>query len=323
MKRQGEFKRPVMALIVMLSTMLIALPAQAGSTTLNSPASYATGTTGNPASNPDQGRVDDVTTGMTNDALCAWFRTDNPPSHVADSEVYSSFSLSVPAGATIEGIEVIVSGYRTGTPSVGAYFSVSLNGGTGWTAYESTSALTTVDAEYTLGGATDTWGGTWTADSFSNVNFSLQVLPGGPTLTGEAWKLDSVRVRVHYTLGDYEGLSHGYWKNHTEDWPPTGYSPSQTLGSVFAQSSSYGLGSYTLLQALDFKGGNTLTEKAQILLRNAVAALLNAAHPGINYPLTVAQVIAQVNTALASGDADTMLELETTLDGYNNLGGSL
>lgn len=121
----------------------------------------------------------------------------------------------------------------------------------------------------------------------------------------------------------WEGLSHGYWKNHSEDWPPTGYSPSQTLGSVFAESSSLGLGSYTLLEALDFAGGSTLAEKAQILLRQAVASVLNAGHPNINYPRTAAEVIADANAALGSGDEAAILALETALDVDNNLGGDL
>jgi len=324
MKRQDRFQKRWMVVMLMLSTMLISLPAYAGNTALQSPASYATGTTGNPATNPQQALVEDVITGTVNDSLCAWFRTNNPGGggDVADSQIYYDFSLAVPAGATINGIEVVVSGYRTGTPSVGAYFEVRLNGGAGWTAYKDTSVFTTVDAEYTLGNSTDQWGGTWIADNFSNVNFRLEVLPAGPTLNGELWKLDSVRVMVYYTLADFEGLSHGYWKNHPDDWPATGYSPSQTLGSVFSASAALGLSAYTLDQALDFKGGSTLQEKAQILLRNAVAALLNAAHPNINYPLTVAEVIAEVDTALA-GDAAAMEALENLLDGYNNLGADL
>jgi hypothetical protein len=122
--------------------------------------------------------------------------------------------------------------------------------------------------------------------------------------------------------GPQEGLSHGYWKNHPADWPAP-YTPSQTLGSVFASSAAYGLDEDTLGAALSFKGKNALTGKARILLRQAVAALLNAAHPNINYPLTVAQVIAPVNAALDSGDADVMLELEGILDDYNNLEGDL
>ena len=49
--------------------------------------------------------------------------------------------------------------------------------------------------------------------------------------------------------------------------------------------------------------------------------MLNAAHPGLPfYPLTQAQIIAQVNTALATGNRATIITLANQLDQYNNLG---
>jgi hypothetical protein len=76
----------------------------------------------------------------------------------------------------------------------------------------------------------------------------------------------------------------------------------------------------TLLDALNYGGGPETTGAARILLRAAVAALLNAAQPDVDYQLTVAQVISQVNTALASGNRNTMLNLASQLDRYNNAG---
>jgi hypothetical protein len=81
-----------------------------------------------------------------------------------------------------------------------------------------------------------------------------------------------------------------------------------------------GLDNNTLLQALSFGGGSDLTGAAKILLRAAVAALLNAAHPNIDYPRTAAQIIADVNAALASGNRNTILALASQLDKDNNLG---
>jgi hypothetical protein len=40
------------------------------------------------------------------------------------------------------------------------------------------------------------------------------------------------------------------------------------------------------------------------LLRHSVAALLNAAHPDVDYDFTEAEVIAAVQDAFASGDFD-------------------
>jgi hypothetical protein len=95
------------------------------------------------------------------------------------------------------------------------------------------------------------------------------------------------------------------------------------VSSVFTVASppySASLGSATLADALAFKGGSTIDGAAQILLRAAVAAVLNAASPDISYPLTVTQIVNQVNAALATGDRGTILALASQLDGDNNLG---
>lgn len=76
----------------------------------------------------------------------------------------------------------------------------------------------------------------------------------------------------------------------------------------------------TLLDALNYQGGNGTTGAARILLRAAVAAMLNAANPNVDYPRTEASIIADVNAALASKNRNTMLNLATALDADNNLG---
>lgn len=113
----------------------------------------------------------------------------------------------------------------------------------------------------------------------------------------------------------YQGLTPGFWKNHKDAWVT--YSTGQNLGSVFSSSA----GSDSLSAALRFKGGPGLDGAKRILLRAAVAALLNAEHPDINYPLSTSDVISQVNNALNSNDRDIMLNLASELDTYNNLEG--
>jgi hypothetical protein len=73
----------------------------------------------------------------------------------------------------------------------------------------------------------------------------------------------------------------------------------------------------SLLDALSYPGGPDPAGGAQILLKQAVAALLNSAS-GF-YPLTTAQVIGMVNSALATGDRSTMVTLAKSLDNLNNL----
>ena len=115
-----------------------------------------------------------------------------------------------------------------------------------------------------------------------------------------------------------EGCSPGYWKNHLDSWADTGYSPDQTVASAGFVGS--GRDSTKLSQALALKGGSTIQGAKDILLRAAVAALLNAADPSVNYPRTVAQVVNDVNAAMASGDRKTILDLASELDADNNLG---
>ena len=114
-----------------------------------------------------------------------------------------------------------------------------------------------------------------------------------------------------------EGCTPGFWKTHVDAW--VGYSSGQTVESVFDVPDAFGLDDDTLLTALGYPGGSGNVGAAQTLLRAAVAAVLNAAHPSISYPLSEAQIISMVNTALA-GNRPAMLSLASTLDGYNNLG---
>ncbi len=116
--------------------------------------------------------------------------------------------------------------------------------------------------------------------------------------------------------GGGEGCTPGYWKNHLDSWVT--YSPSQTVASVFSSTPFFG--SNTLLEALQGGGGSGVEGATKILLRAAVASLLNAASPDVDFDLTTAQVISSVNAALASNDRATMLALAADLDASNNEG---
>ena len=123
---------------------------------------------------------------------------------------------------------------------------------------------------------------------------------------------------------DFEGCTPGFWKNSPGSWAPTGYSPNQLLtsaGFVLPNGQiNNQLGDDTLMEALNYGGGDNLVGAAQILLRAAVASLLNAAHPDVDFPRTEAEIIADVNAALATKDRATILALASALDADNNLG---
>jgi hypothetical protein len=96
--------------------------------------------------------------------------------------------------------------------------------------------------------------------------------------------------------GGGEGCTPGYWKQrqHFDSW--VGYQPSDDFEDVFGVVTGYPAGAQTLLDVLKQGGGGEAA-----LGRHAVAALLNAAG-GVDYAYTVAEVIAQVQGAYATGD---------------------
>ena len=122
-----------------------------------------------------------------------------------------------------------------------------------------------------------------------------------------------------------QGCTPGYWKQdqHFDSWRiyiPTGASAT-LLKSVFNLNGFTNLdgnasANDTLLDALSYQGGTDTRGAAQILLRAAAASVLNAT--SVNFPMTVAQIQSAVNSALASSDRDSMLELASTLDVLNN-----
>ena len=169
---------------------------------------------------------------------------------------------------------------------------------------------------------------------FDALNSAITIPAGATSLTVQALSQGGVLPASFAWIGatlaiqnppraGADGCTPGYWKNHdgskkqTNQWAFTPYSPSQLISTVFDAGT---LGSYTLRQALDWGGGSSLEEKKQLLLHHAVAALLNASHPDISYPLTAAEIIASVNAALASNDEDAILALKDSLDKKNNAG---
>jgi len=123
------------------------------------------------------------------------------------------------------------------------------------------------------------------------------------------------------------GCTLGFWKTHTGLGPQANAWPSPYVPGVttLAGAGFVGTGNQTttLLDALSFKGGPSVQDAKNLLMKQAAAALLNAATTNMNYPLSVAQVLSEVNTALASGDRNTILTEAGRLEGFNSLEGPL
>jgi hypothetical protein len=134
----------------------------------------------------------------------------------------------------------------------------------------------------------------FTSNAGSGVDFS------GDSLT----VTQVVTVTVTCNNATPQGCSHGFWKNHAQVWP-SAYSSDPEIGSVFTMGPAYAaISNKKFSEALAFTGGPSLVDMAGILMRDAVAAVLNASDPTINYPIgTPAGVISDVNTALANGAA--------------------
>ena len=127
------------------------------------------------------------------------------------------------------------------------------------------------------------------------------------------------------------GYSPGYWKKHVTDWPAP-YAPGVALASAgFIAPACAGFssldivppsGTDTMLQALAYRGGPTLKDKARTLLRTSVAAMLNEAKFGPDYPAgSVEELAAAVNATLATCDRAAYTSLAATFDAWNNPAG--
>ncbi|MGH3049730.1 MAG: beta strand repeat-containing protein [Gaiellaceae bacterium] len=122
-------------------------------------------------------------------------------------------------------------------------------------------------------------------------------------------------VAGYYGDTSAEGLSPGYWKNHTDGWPA--FTPTRLVSTVFGPIPAADA-SETLLDAVSRGGGGT-----DALLRAAVAALLNTSSQTIAYPWSATQLVQAVDAALAGGDTTAIGSLQVQLDSWNNLNANL
>lgn len=120
-----------------------------------------------------------------------------------EKQDYYTFTFNVPAGATINGIEVKAEARDIASPgSCTCTMGVELSwdgGPTYTTSGFDTGELTTTYTVYTLGGATDTWGRTWADTEFADGSFRLRVNADVISGATPSMRLDHVQVKVYYT----------------------------------------------------------------------------------------------------------------------------
>jgi len=116
-----------------------------------------------------------------------------------DAHIFYDYGFGIPAGASIEGIEVRLDAkVDKALNSAALCAQLSWDGGATWTAAQNTAELAKSEATYLLGGATDTWGRSWSDAELSDANFRLRV----GTVANAAYRdysLDWAAVKVYYT----------------------------------------------------------------------------------------------------------------------------
>ena len=115
----------------------------------------------------------------------------------ASDTTYSSFSsLSIPAGATIDGIEVVI---EAGSNS--ATLETSVYNGTSWSSNKAANSMpgkfiATVDPAW--GGSSDLWGLSWNATTAAAIQLKFD----WSTMTsGRRTVFDHIQIRITYTTG--------------------------------------------------------------------------------------------------------------------------
>jgi len=129
----------------------------------------------------------------SNDVYAAW---TSGSSKNTDTLKAHTFGLSLPSGATIDGVETRVEAKESGTVVI-ANVRIGKSDAALGTAKTPGDALTSTDANYDHGGASDLWGLTFTEAEVEAATFQIRYVFG---LTGASTvQVDAVWVKVYYT----------------------------------------------------------------------------------------------------------------------------
>jgi hypothetical protein len=161
-----------------------------------------------------------------------------------------------------------------------------------------------------------------TGDVYVEGNTSSTDFPGtaGGAQPAFGGAQDGFVARLTARLAAAQGCAPGFWKQprNFRFWCGR-YTQNTLVSTVFdATDCSCDFRSLTFLQALSGSSGPTICDAQAKLYQQAVSALLNAC--SVSYPLSRAQIISEVNTALQSCNRSTILFQARRLNGSNNLG---
>ena len=175
--------------------------------------------------------------------------------------------------------------------------------------YRLTTSDNCVDAQFTIGDIV-------AITSNSRDQVTVTPLPDSTvtiSVPGPAWvsgtftasdgcgnASDSFEFTVLAEIGQ-EACSQGFWKNHFDRWEPTGYSPDDLFLDAFQitdLSSPEIPSDFNVNLTLGVAASNTSGSLGQLLV-HGTGALLNAAHPDVEYPATVDQIRIVMQAAFA------------------------
>jgi hypothetical protein len=116
-----------------------------------------------------------------------------------DRHRFRDYGFALSAGASIKGIQVRLDAHADSTSGAPRMcVQLSADGGSSWTSAKTTATLTTAQATYLLGSATDRWGKTWSTTNVGNTQFRVRVVNVASS-TARDFSLDWVVVKIHYT----------------------------------------------------------------------------------------------------------------------------
>jgi hypothetical protein len=115
-----------------------------------------------------------------------------------DKHHFYNYKFNLPPTAVVQGIQVRLDARvdsTGGSPKI--CVQISWDGGSTWTTAKQTTNLTTTEASYFLGSASDTWGRSWAVGNFSDTNFRIRVIDVAGN-TSRDFSLDYIAVNVTY-----------------------------------------------------------------------------------------------------------------------------
>ena len=123
---------------------------------------------------------------------------DNEGTAGGDRHRFYQYGVAITPACTVKGIEVRADWWLdnlAGIQSLGV--ELSWDGGISWTSAKLDTVETRTEHTGLLGGATDTWGRTWTLAELSDANFRVR-LTCNSTNNVRDFSLDWVSVKVYY-----------------------------------------------------------------------------------------------------------------------------